>query len=146
MLPIDLWLLTPQGLKTDIPPQDSYSHEAVQSLALIINELANGPSLSRSGLLSKFWKDCQTWVVEAPQCVRPVVEVEACGESVFPTILFSNPSAGEQERHHLCIPSNILPAVCGNVYYHAACILLLEMGKVPDNFSAMVKYLHPFTS
>ena len=44
--------------------------------------------------LQNLWEELQAWVIERPISVRCIMEVEASGDSAFPTILFSNPSAG----------------------------------------------------
>jgi hypothetical protein len=70
------------------------------------------------------------------------MEVEASGDSAFPTILFSNPSAGMKYPSRNNFYGLLINyTVCGNIHYHTGCILLLETGKIPDKSSAMVRAL-----
>lgn len=92
LIPTESWEITRCGL--DVPIQDSYSKLAIWIVARIVNELSKRPSDINLNTLQDFWEELQAWVVERPLSVRCVMEVESSGDSPFPTILFSNPSAG----------------------------------------------------
>ncbi|KFY04701.1 hypothetical protein O988_00581 [Pseudogymnoascus sp. VKM F-3808] len=115
----ETWKVIPPGV-SQVPIQDTYSNLAIWITARIVNELSSQSSDINEITLHNLWEELQAWVIERPISVRCIMEVEASGDSAFPTILFSNPSA-----------------VCGNIHYHTGCILLLETGKIPDKSSAM---------
>ncbi|KFZ25107.1 hypothetical protein V502_00416 [Pseudogymnoascus sp. VKM F-4520 (FW-2644)] len=119
IIPTENWELAQPG--PDVLIQDSYSNLAIWIAARIVNELSKQPAHINSITLQDLWAELQTWVIERPLSVRCVMEIESSGDSAFPTILFSNPSA-----------------VCGNSYYHTGCILLLTTGLIPHQTSAMV--------
>ncbi|KFY98373.1 hypothetical protein V500_01705 [Pseudogymnoascus sp. VKM F-4518 (FW-2643)] len=118
IIPTENWELAQPG--PDVPIQDSYSNLAIWIAARIVNELSKQPAHINSITLQGLWAELQTWVIERPLSVRCVMEIESSGDSAFPTILFSNPSAA-----------------CGNLYYHTGCILLLTTGLIPHQSSAM---------
>ncbi|KFY09029.1 hypothetical protein V492_05690 [Pseudogymnoascus sp. VKM F-4246] len=121
-IPTVAWKVTiPPGLH-HVPIQDTYSNIAIWITARIVNELSRQSAGGNEITLRNLWAELQAWVIERPISVRCVMELEGSGDLVFPTILFSNPSA-----------------VCGNLYYHTACILLLATGKIPDKSTAMVR-------
>ncbi|TGO31478.1 hypothetical protein BHYA_0680g00010 [Botrytis hyacinthi] len=101
--------------------QDTYSNRVIFITARIVNELSRETVALSENNLRNLWTELQTWVVERPQNVRCIIEVEASGDSAFPIILFSNTAAA-----------------CGNMYYHVASILLLATGKISSEFSALV--------
>ncbi|KFY46923.1 hypothetical protein V494_00274 [Pseudogymnoascus sp. VKM F-4513 (FW-928)] len=119
-IPTAAWKVTiPPGLH-HVPIQDTYSNIAIWITARIVNELSRQSAGGNEITLRNLWAELQAWVIERPISVRCVMELEGSGDLVFPTILFSNPSA-----------------VCGNLYYHTGCILLLATGKIPDKSTAM---------
>ncbi|KFY09445.1 hypothetical protein V491_08172 [Pseudogymnoascus sp. VKM F-3775] len=119
LIPIEIWKVIPPGLP-HAPIQDTYSNLAIWITARIINELSRQSADINEITLQNLWAELQVWVIERPIGVRCAMEVEASGDFAFPTILFSNSSA-----------------VCGNMYYHTGCILLLATGKIPDKSTAM---------
>ena len=60
-----------------------------------MNNVVVSSVLPNLDIISDLWTECQLWVIEAPEYMRPVLEIEAGGESLFPTILLSSPSAGQ---------------------------------------------------
>jgi hypothetical protein len=92
LIPTDSWELARPG--PNVPIQDSYSNLAILIVARIVNELSKRPADINLNALQDLWAELQTWVVERPLSVRCVMELESSGDSPFPTILFSNPSAG----------------------------------------------------
>ncbi|RDW63413.1 hypothetical protein BP6252_10958 [Coleophoma cylindrospora] len=92
----ETWI-TVQGKALHAPIQDSYSNQAISITARIIDELSKGPVGMNEDMLRSLWAELQIWIIERPPSVRCIMEVEASGDSVFPTILFSNPPAGMKE-------------------------------------------------
>ncbi|TGO71649.1 hypothetical protein BELL_0546g00050 [Botrytis elliptica] len=108
-LTYDIWIAYASGRSTLIPldkwrvahdealhglNQDTYSNRAIFITARIVNELSRDPVALSETNLRNLWAELQTWVVERPQNVRCIIEVEASGDSPFPIILFSNTAAG----------------------------------------------------
>lgn len=91
LIPTESWELTQPG--PNVPIQDSYSNLAIWIAARIINELSKQPADINLIAQQDLWAELQTWVIERPLSVRCVMEIESSGDSAFPTILFSNPSA-----------------------------------------------------
>ncbi|OBT87253.1 hypothetical protein VE02_02948 [Pseudogymnoascus sp. 03VT05] len=118
LIPTESWEIP--RCDPDVPIQDSYSKLAIWIVARIVNELSKQPADINLNTLQDFWAELQTWVIERPLSVRCVMELDSLGDSCFPTILFSNPSA-----------------VCGNLYYHTGCILLLATEQILYATSAM---------
>ncbi|KFZ01176.1 hypothetical protein V501_10172 [Pseudogymnoascus sp. VKM F-4519 (FW-2642)] len=118
LIPVESWEIP--RCRPDVPIQDSYSKLAIWITARIVNELSKQPADINLNTLQDLWAELQTWVVERPLSVRCVMELESLGDSCFPTILFSSPSA-----------------VCGNLYYHTGCILLLATEQILYPTSAM---------
>ncbi|KAL5348658.1 hypothetical protein ACLOAV_006075 [Pseudogymnoascus australis] len=94
IIPTDSWKVT--QLDPDDTIQDSYSNLAIWITARIVNELSKHPADVSSITLHQLWAELQMWVIERPLSVRCVMEIESSGDSPFPTILFSNPSAGKR--------------------------------------------------
>ncbi|KAF7910255.1 hypothetical protein EAE99_011302 [Botrytis elliptica] len=120
LIPLDKWRIAKDEALHGLN-QDTYSNRAIFITAKIVNELSRDPVALSETNLRNLWTELQTWVVERPQNVRCIIEVEASGDSPFPIILFSNTAAA-----------------CGNMYYHVASILLLASGKISSEFSALV--------
>ncbi|KAH6683525.1 putative Zn(II)2Cys6 transcription factor [Plectosphaerella plurivora] len=59
------------------------------------------------------WADLQLWRRCRLQEAHPILDAEASGSNPFPTIVFTSSSS-----------------VCGNTFYHSACLLLLQTGLV----------------
>lgn len=92
LIPVESWEIP--RCRPDVPIQDSYSKLAIWITARIVNELSKQPADINLNTLQDLWAELQTWVVERPLSVRCVMELESLGDSCFPTILFSSPSAG----------------------------------------------------
>ncbi|RDW57283.1 hypothetical protein BP5796_12733 [Coleophoma crateriformis] len=89
----ETWI-TVQGKALHAPIQDRYSNQAISITARIIDELSKRPVGMSEDMIRNLWAELQIWIIERPPSVRCIMEVEASGDSAFPTILFSNPSAG----------------------------------------------------
>ncbi|KAM0145820.1 hypothetical protein ACHAQE_011060 [Botrytis cinerea] len=120
LIPLDAWRVAQDEAVHGLN-QDTYSNRAIFITARIINELSRESIDLSETNLRNLWAELQSWVVDRPQTVRCIMEVEASGDNTFPIILFSN-----------------APAACGNMYYHIASILLLATGKISSRFSALV--------
>ncbi|ATZ58126.1 hypothetical protein BCIN_16g00003 [Botrytis cinerea B05.10] len=120
LIPLDAWRVAQDEAVHGLN-QDTYSNRAIFITARIINGLSRESIDLSETNLRNLWAELQSWVVDRPQTVRCIMEVEASGDNTFPIILFSN-----------------APAACGNMYYHIASILLLATGKKSSRFSALV--------
>ncbi|CZR66681.1 uncharacterized protein PAC_16582 [Phialocephala subalpina] len=148
---LDIWMAYSTKGKTFLPPdvwfgdtpdwnftplQDSYSNRAIRIFARIVDLLSEVRDSSQDpGRVRTFWSTLQTWNLERPEALKPIVEVDLPGNAPISTIIFSNASA-----------------VCGNVFFHAGCILLLETGYVepsaelPAIASHLQIFLLPFAN
>ncbi|KAL4879945.1 hypothetical protein BJY04DRAFT_208417 [Aspergillus karnatakaensis] len=116
LIPTDFWLddtaISSVRAKGTV---DDYCNLTIFIFAKIVNLLSlagaddaeYGPTFGHS--LSGLWDDLQEWYQERPPEVRPLLRVESSSSKVFPTIPLSQPSP-----------------ICGNTFYHAGCILLLQ--------------------
>ncbi|TGO08985.1 hypothetical protein BTUL_0184g00320 [Botrytis tulipae] len=120
LIPLNTWRVAQDEALRGLN-QDTYSNRAIFITAKVIDELSREPSGLSENKLRNLWTELQNWVVERPQNVRCIIEVEASGDSTFPIILFSNTAAA-----------------CGNMYYHVASILLLATGKISCEFAALL--------
>lgn len=73
--------------------QDSYANEATWLLSRTINELKARPGDKSISERQGIWDALQSWLIEAPPCMRPVAELDSL-ENPFATILFASSSAG----------------------------------------------------
>lgn len=85
--------------------QDSYANRATWLLSRVINELKANPGKQNLPERYEIWRELQLWLIEAPQCMRPLVEVVAEGENDVATILFASSSAGKIAKPHMEILS-----------------------------------------
>ncbi|CVK92166.1 uncharacterized protein FPRN_09784 [Fusarium proliferatum] len=94
---------------------DDYCNLAILIFARIINVLNDEDSVgvaSTNGHRAKvqaLWEELQRWRCWRPQNVKPLLRVGKSDKGPFPTIVFA-----------LCA------SVCGNTFYHAGSILLLQ--------------------
>ncbi|RKL45036.1 hypothetical protein BFJ72_g3686 [Fusarium proliferatum] len=94
---------------------DDYCNLAILIFARIINVLNGEDSVgvaSTNGHRAKvqvLWEELQRWRCWRPQNVKPLLRVGKSDKGPFPTIVFA-----------LCA------SVCGNTFYHAGSILLLQ--------------------
>ncbi|RAH67339.1 uncharacterized protein BO66DRAFT_441299 [Aspergillus aculeatinus CBS 121060] len=96
---------------------DDYCNMANLILAKIVNLLANSAGHSEIDLgesVAALWNEMQRWYRLRPPDVYPLLRQEPCPGTVSPTVLHARTSA-----------------ICGNTYYHAGSILLLQTGAVP---------------
>jgi hypothetical protein len=63
----------------------------------IFSRIVNQVSRSNCApdVLQELWETLQSWVIERPECMQPVLELEVKEDDAFPIILFSNSSAGK---------------------------------------------------
>ncbi|OBT43617.1 hypothetical protein VE00_05216 [Pseudogymnoascus sp. WSF 3629] len=133
LIPTEIWELARPG--PNVPIQDSYSNFAILIVARIVNELSKRPADMNLNTLLDLWAELETWVVERPQSVRCVMEFESSGDSPFPTILFSNPSAA-------AIPNSGLAILTINYGVGPSTTFLLEI--VPDSDPSLISYSTTF--
>ncbi|KZL72219.1 alkaline phosphatase family protein, partial [Colletotrichum tofieldiae] len=101
----------------DIGDVDDYCNLAILIFAKIVNSLVSNPVSPKSQpriLTERLWKDLSQWWKFRPREVCPLMRADATGtNSPFPVTIFSRSSS-----------------ICGNTFYHAGSILLLETGLV----------------
>ena len=141
LIPTDFWIPSTYVTQEAIAPlQDRYSNKAIWIFARIINELSKLGQPGRESLvesrnrelsidvLASLWTELHAWKSQCPVSVRPLIELAPSGGDAFPMILFGNQSASK----FLSLPEQsselIIHPVCGNIFYHTGCILLLENG------------------
>ncbi|PWY96194.1 hypothetical protein BO94DRAFT_2233 [Aspergillus sclerotioniger CBS 115572] len=131
---IDVWAAFISGNSTLIPTDfwiDNMSFESVAAkgnvddycnmanviFAKIVNLLAAGYHEKRYytalATVSNLWSELQAWCRLRPKDVCPLLRDHSPGQ-VSPTVLYSRSSS-----------------ICGNTFYHAGCILLLQTGILP---------------
>ncbi|RAK77244.1 uncharacterized protein BO72DRAFT_468545 [Aspergillus fijiensis CBS 313.89] len=95
---------------------DDYCNIANLIFAKIVNCLTRcvGHSKIDLGESAALWDEMQRWYRLRPPDVHPLLRQEPCPGTIFPTVLHARTSA-----------------ICGNTYYHAGSILLLQTGAVP---------------
>jgi hypothetical protein len=142
---MDIWIDC-DYLDTDSSPlQDKYANKVIWLFARIINQIFNTKENRRDAPLSNseqstrgfedIWEELNSWYKNRPACVQSVIEVEPAKNEAFPIILFGNQSASKMNRRisELSIDRTDLILVCGNIFYHTACLQLLEAGIQKDN-------------
>ncbi|KAH6696584.1 hypothetical protein BKA61DRAFT_623239 [Leptodontidium sp. MPI-SDFR-AT-0119] len=122
LIPTNFWVPSNYDIsEARMPPQDRHSNQAIWIFARIINELSEIGKIEREtvnpvqprtiDVFANLWKELTAWREECPVSVEALVELPPVGEDPFPMIIFGNQSA-----------------ICGNIFYHTGCILLLENG------------------
>ncbi|KLP09771.1 Uncharacterized protein LW94_4811 [Fusarium fujikuroi] len=116
LIPTDSWVDQDSlFLVSEKGDPDDYCNLAILIFAKIINVLNGEDSAgvsSTNGHRAKvqaLWEELQRWRCWRPQSVKPLLRVGKSDNGPFPTIVFA-----------LCA------SVCGNTFYHAGSILLLQ--------------------
>lgn len=126
---------------------DDYCNLANLIFAEIVNFLAtrgpdeSGHDSTYTASVSALWQKLQDWRVFRPQEVSPLLRNPPASSKVFPVVLYSRSSSSKLALYPPIhgAPANCLSLVCGNTFYHAGSILLLQTGEVPlqaDNISS----------
>ncbi|KAH7112021.1 hypothetical protein EDB81DRAFT_828569 [Dactylonectria macrodidyma] len=124
LIPTDSWVdedsLVLVAAKGDT---DDYCNLAILIFARIINVLNEEDGVGRSSqaeLREKAqasWEELQRWRCWRRRSVKPLLRVDKSEKNAFPTIVFA-----------------LSASICGNTFYHAGSILLLQSGLVrPDH-------------
>ncbi|KAF9881022.1 hypothetical protein CkaCkLH20_01172 [Colletotrichum karsti] len=99
---------------------DDYCNLAILIFAKIINLIASAPTSAtiseahKSAVTQKLWDDLSLWWKFRPRDVRPLLRTDPRGTgSPFPITIFTQSAS-----------------ICGNTFFHAGSILLLETGLV----------------
>ncbi|KAF4970017.1 hypothetical protein FSARC_2834 [Fusarium sarcochroum] len=134
LIPTDSWVdqdsLTMVSAKGDT---DDYCNLAILIFARIINVLNEGGSAKRQSQnklrenVQSLWDELQRWRHWRLQSVKPLLRADESEKSPFPTIMFA-----------------LSASICGNTFYHAGSILLLQSGLVrPDRSTDPAEALGP---
>uniref|UniRef100_A0A8H7K7F1 Transcription factor domain-containing protein n=1 Tax=Bionectria ochroleuca TaxID=29856 RepID=A0A8H7K7F1_BIOOC len=112
---------------------DDYCNLAILIFARIINVLNDKGGARRQSQtklrdnVQNLWDELQLWRRWRLPSVKPLMRIDQSDKSPFPTIMFALSSS-----------------ICGNTFYHAGSILLLQSGLVnPDPSPEMAKALSP---
>ncbi|KAI9148267.1 Cytochrome P450 monooxygenase cypX [Paramyrothecium foliicola] len=148
---IDVWAAFSLGETTLLPTTCWVNHNSIEEVVmggsiddycnlsiLLFAEIVNcinsrdsslrGPLNSREALRS-LWDRLQDWRRNRPAKARPILRPERPITDAYPQVLFSNHSS-----------------VCGNTYYHAGSILLLETNVIERSSDAEENLNHSFSS
>ncbi|KAL4982407.1 hypothetical protein BDW68DRAFT_195359 [Aspergillus falconensis] len=96
---------------------DDYCNLAILVFAQIVNLLADAQFYHRESdpayysSVGKLWDELQEWWRLRPKEACPLLRESSSGTNPFPTVVFSRSSS-----------------ICGNTFYHAGSILLLQSG------------------
>ena len=121
LIPTDSWVDQDSlFLVAEKGDPDDYCNLAILIFAKIINVLngedSGGVTSITGPKAQALWEELQRWRCWRPQSVKPLLRVSASDKGPFPTIVFS-----------------LYASVCGNTFYHAGSILLLQSGLVTPN-------------
>ncbi|OJJ65637.1 hypothetical protein ASPBRDRAFT_212020 [Aspergillus brasiliensis CBS 101740] len=111
---------------------DDYCNLAILVFARIVNFLADARLCHRDSdpayysSVGKLWDELQEWWRLRPNEVRPLLRETSTGTNPFPTVVFSRSSS-----------------ICGNTFYHAGSILLLQSGCLRRRVDAPVSVMDP---
>ncbi|KAH7064336.1 putative Zn(II)2Cys6 transcription factor [Paraphoma chrysanthemicola] len=100
---------------------DAYCNLAILIFAKVTNLVATSEkqpqdSYNRPAKINALWRELQDWRIHCPSQVLSLLRTEVDHEIPFPTVLYASSSS-----------------ICGNTFYHAGSILLLQMGCVHWN-------------
>lgn len=119
---------------------DDYCNLTTLMFARIVNILNESRSDSDSHARStafgfkvrKSWAELQLWRRCRLQEATPILDSEASRSNPFPTIVYTQSSSSKSWTYCAGFAGEVwlTAAVCGNTFYHAACILLLQTGIV----------------
>lgn len=123
---------------------DDYCNLAILIFAQIVNLLHTDkgyrPALATS--VSSLWDELQKWYRLRPQEVCPLLRDFSTSSKVLPTIVYTHASSSELFISILVIVNphtdGLICVVCGNTFYHAGSILLLQTGllQIPSESSS----------
>ncbi|RSM13560.1 hypothetical protein CDV31_005730 [Fusarium ambrosium] len=117
LIPTDSWVEEDSlAVVTARGNTDDYCNFAILIFARIINLLnaSNGPSSTEMRQKAQAsWKELQRWRRWRQQSVKPLMRVDAENKGPFPMIVFA-----------------LSASICGNTFYHAGSILLLQSGLI----------------
>ncbi|PKS11003.1 hypothetical protein jhhlp_002762 [Lomentospora prolificans] len=98
---------------------DDYCNLAIVAFSKVVNLLSENQRSRRSSpvqfaiQVEKSWNELQAWRRFRPRETLPLCRMEASESSPFPTVIYAQSSS-----------------ICGNTFYHAGSILLLQTGLV----------------
>jgi hypothetical protein len=92
----------------------------------------NTDPLLHSDKVRDSWAGLQLWRRCRLQEAHPILDTEASGSNPFPTIVYTRSSSSLLSRAITSDPTLTYLTVCGNTFYHAACILLLQTGLITE--------------
>ncbi|EXA31513.1 hypothetical protein FOVG_17214 [Fusarium oxysporum f. sp. pisi HDV247] len=123
LIPTDSWVDEESlVLVAEKGDTDDYCNLAILIFAKIINVLNEEDGAGVTSLAEPrekaqaSWEELQRWRRWRPRSVKPLLRVDKSEKNPFPTIVFA-----------------LSASICGNTFYHAGSILLLQSGLVrPD--------------
>lgn len=138
LIPTDFWLddMSIESVAAKVAVDD-YCNLAILIFARIVNLLASRDpneeefqSTRPTSSMLSLWDDLQKWRRLRPPEVRPLLRDDPSPTgNVFPMVVYSRSSSSESSQiGHAGSPAEIEPPVCGNTFYHAGSILLLQRG------------------
>lgn len=119
---------------------DDYCNLTLLSFARALNLLNEGNVASRSRGHSfgesarRLWAGLQLWRRLRPPRARELLRREGGRGAPFPTLVYTHSSASKCgiQRERFGVGAYCV-AVCGNTFYHAACILLFQTREIEDD-------------
>lgn len=143
LIPTDFWLddmsIESLAAKGNV---DDYCNLAILIFAWIVNLRAisskEKESRSISAAVSNLWDEFQKWYRLRPEEVCPLLKNSSSPSRVFPTIVYTRSSSSKLlvSLNMLNSFSSQMTIVCGNTFYHAGSILLLQTGMLPQSRSS----------
>ncbi|RMJ14716.1 hypothetical protein CDV36_005614 [Fusarium kuroshium] len=129
LIPTDSWVEEDSlAVVTARGNTDDYCNFAILIFARIINLINASDDSSSTELRQKAqasWKELQQWRRWRQQSVNPLTRVDAENKGPFPMIVFA-----------------LSASICGNTFYHAGSILLLQSGLVSATSSNDEERVH----
>lgn len=119
---------------------DAYCNLATLMFAKITNLMAEirekpGSVADRASKSATLWRELQEWRECRPREALPLRRTDTLQKSPFQTILYTHSSSSMIKMTMCLIWYLLLVVVCGNTFYHAGSILLLETGNVCEGKS-----------
>ncbi|KAH7210775.1 uncharacterized protein BKA55DRAFT_585574 [Fusarium redolens] len=123
LIPTDSWVdCDSLVLVAEKGGTDDYCNLAILIFARIINVLNVKDNDQRRNMTQALWEELQRWRHWRLPSVKPFLRTERLEKNPFPTVMFA-----------------LSASICGNTFYHAGSILLLQSGLVTP-----ARYLDPF--
>lgn len=137
LIPTESWVnddcITSVYAKGDL---DDYCNLAILIFAKIVNILSAAQELkggaraaSLNASLCSLWEEMQEWRQFRPREVYPLLR-DTDPSKPFPEVLYSQSSPSKPQFYSWPFASNLDILDCGNTFYHAGCMLLLQDGLV----------------